>query len=124
MKNITVFIAIFMLASCSYNKEELPAPVSGSATAIGFTGPTITYNQNVKKYFDNYCTACHAPGATQAFFPLTTFAEVSAYSGINGKIETRVLVQGNMPPTASASGFLTALEKDTLQWWIDQGAPE
>jgi mono/diheme cytochrome c family protein len=125
MKYPLIIFSLFILSSCAYNKEELPVPETTTSVNGGVpNGPVITYTQHTKKYFDNYCTACHAPGLSQGFFPLTNFTEVSVYTGTNGKIETRVLVQGNMPPSGSASGFLTPTEKDTLQMWLDQGAPQ
>ncbi len=122
MKDLIIFVLVFCLFSCANNKEELPTPEDKP-----LPGPvTITYTQHTKRLFDTYCISCHAPASTQANFPLTTYQEVTAntYSNIGGIIENRVLIQQNMPPTASQTGFLTAAEKDTLQWWINQGAPE
>ena len=126
MKNILVVLFLLSVISCAYNKEELPQPTTTSNTPStpNYSGPTITYTQHTKRLFDTYCTACHAPGATQSFWPLTTYTEVSMYTNVGGKIQVRVLDQGNMPPSGSATGFLTAAEKDTLQMWLDQGAPE
>ncbi|MBL4593227.1 MAG: hypothetical protein JKX68_05345 [Flavobacteriales bacterium] len=120
MKNILILTAILIITSCANNKEELPNP----ETPIVITGTPITYNNHTKKYFDNYCIACHAVGQTQSFWPLTTYTEVSAFTGSNELIQKRVLDFGNMPPSGSVSGFLTLAEKDTLQMWLDQGAPQ
>ncbi len=123
MKNIsTLVISLFLLTlivGCAYNKKDLPVPEEAPV----ITGPPITYTNHTKKLFDSYCISCHAPAATQAFFPLTNYTEVSVYTGVGGKIQTRVLNQQNMPPTGSASGQLTTAEKDTLQMWLNQGAP-
>lgn len=123
MKNILILTSVLFLASCvnNNNKDELPTPAAGTTT---FTGPIITYTTHTKNYFDSYCIACHAVGQTQSFWPLTTYNEVSNFSGTGGLIQTRVLDFGNMPPSGSMSGFLTAAEKDTLQMWLDQGAPQ
>ena len=107
------------LFSCKYDKEETPEPVDTSASS---QSATITYNNHTKRIIDQYCIACHAPSATQSFFPLTNFNEVSVYSGTGGLLQVRVLDQGNMPPTGSATGQLTTAEKDTLQMWLNQGA--
>jgi uncharacterized membrane protein len=121
MKPILIILTVFALSSfffsCKYDKEETPKP-SPSET----TQDSITYTNHTKRIIDQYCTACHAPSASQAFFPLTTFNEVSVYSGSNGLLQVRVLNQENMPPTGSSTGQLTAAEKDTLQMWINQGA--
>jgi len=123
MKNVLILVAALVLTSCvnNNNKDELPVP-ENVVTASTF--PPLSYTTHTKNYFDNYCIACHAPGLSQAFFPLTNFTEVSVYTGTNGKIESRVLVQENMPPSGSASGFLTNAEKDTLREWLLQGAPQ
>ena len=123
MKKILIITSVLFLASCvnNNNKDELPTPQAETST---FSGPVVTYTSHTKTYFDNYCIACHAVGQTQSFWPLTTYAEVSSFSGPGGKIQTRVIDFGNMPPSGSGSGFLTAAEKDTLQMWIDQGAPQ
>jgi hypothetical protein len=124
MKNILILASVLFLVSCvnNNNKDELPTPQGETATT--FTGPIITYTSHTKAYFDNYCIACHAVGQTQSFWPLTTYNEVSNFSGTGGKIQTRVIDFGNMPPSGSGSGFLTTAEKDTLQMWLDQGAPQ
>lgn len=119
---LLTFTIVLITASCSYNKGELPEPLK--KTNSNNNNSAITYNSHTKRLFDTYCIACHAPGATQSNFPLTNFNEVSVYSGTGGLIQIRVLDQANMPPTGSASGQLTAAEKDTLQMWINQGAPE
>lgn len=123
MKNILILASVLFLASCvsNNNKDELPVPLPEETVASTF--PPLSYTTHTKNYFDNYCTSCHAPGLSQAFFPLTTFNEVSVYTGTNGKIKTRVLIQGNMPPSGSVTGDLTTAEKDTLQEWLLQGAP-
>jgi len=126
MKNlIPNIITSILLASCSYNKEELPAPTpTSSNNQQPPSGPTITYTKHTKRLFDTYCITCHAPSASVSFWPLTSYNEVSVYTNTGGKIQTRVLDLGNMPPTGSISGFLTVEEKDTLQMWLDQGAPQ
>ena len=124
MKNIFILLSVFIFASCTYNnnKDELPLPEE--STTPSASGPSITYTGHTKKYFDNYCIACHAVGQTVSFWPLSSYTEVSVYSNTGGKIQTRVLDLANMPPSGSGSGFLTSAEKDTLQMWLDQGAPE
>ncbi|MCO6500741.1 MAG: hypothetical protein J5I47_10230 [Vicingus serpentipes] len=124
MKKALTVILILIMVSCRYNKEELPTPKNNSTPTPTYNGPVITYTNHTKKLFDNYCIACHAPGASVSFWPLTSYTEVSVYTNPGGKIQVRVLDQGNMPPTGSASGFLTPAEKDTLQMWLDQGAPQ
>ncbi len=119
---LSLFTVALIVASCSYNKGELPEPVEKNNS--NNNSSAITYNDHTKRLFDAYCISCHAPGATQGNFPLTNFSEVSAYSGTGGLVQIRVLDQANMPPTGSANGQLTQAEKDTLQMWINQGAPE
>jgi len=119
MKNILVLFSVLTLSSCVYNKEEMPVPDANSPVEIG---PGITYNNHTKRLFDTYCISCHAPAASQQFFPLTNFAEVSVYSNTGGLIQSRVLDQMSMPPSGSQTGQLTTAEKDTLQMWLDQGA--
>ncbi len=122
MRNILILTTVLMLSACASNKEELPEPTTPVAPVI--TGPAITYTNHTKRLFDSYCTSCHAAGQTQSFWPLSTYSQVSVYSNTGGKIQTRVLDAGNMPPSGSAAGFLTAAEKDTLQMWLNQGAPQ
>ena len=119
MKSLIIFVAIITLSSCANNKEEGPVPIIPSANPI-------TYNNATKKIFDTRCIACHAPNLSQAGFPLTTYQEVtfSNYGSVGGLIENRVLIQQNMPPSASWTGQLTQGEMDTLQLWINQGSPE
>ena len=122
MKNVLIFMTLVVMTSCNYNKEELPEPEA----VVAPTSPPVTYNLHTKRLFDTYCIDCHAAGQTQQNFPLTTYSEVTVgnYSNANGNIENRVLIQENMPPSGASTGFLTPAEKDTLQWWIDQGAPQ
>jgi len=119
---LTFFSLLLVFSSCAYNKKDLPAPEE----VVVATGPPITYTNHTKRLFDSYCISCHAPTLSQANFPLTTYLEVtnSTYASPGGIIQKRVLDQGNMPPIGSATGQLTIAEKDTLQMWLNQGAPQ
>ena len=122
MKYVLILAVVLMAtSSCNYNKEELPIPDSNTPVVVG---PTITYTNHTKRLFDAYCISCHASGLSQSNFPLTTYQEVTAgnYSSNGGVIENRVLIQQNMPPSGTSTGFLTLAEKDTLQMWLNQGA--
>ena len=117
------FLAIFMInlliTSCAYNKEELPKPKKNS----GISPPqhSITYTQHTKRILDNYCISCHSPLGSISSSLLHTYTDAKIYAD-NGRIQVRTINIGDMPTLGSP--LLTVAEKDTLQMWLNQNAPE
>ena len=104
------------LTSCYYdNEEELyefyyaanPCDTS-NVTFAGMIFPIIQGNCSI--------SGCHIAGGTGPGL-YENYDQVKA-SVDNGKLENRVLVLQNMPPTSP----LTACQQFQLQVWIDAGA--
>ncbi|HEY6555830.1 MAG TPA: c-type cytochrome [Polyangiaceae bacterium] len=90
----------------------LAAPADGCA-------PTADWCA-VKPIVTNKCATCHTtPGLNGAPFPLRTYAEVQPHTA---RMQVRInLTSGQMPPATHPQ--LTQAEKDTLNAWINGGAP-
>jgi mono/diheme cytochrome c family protein len=113
MKYFTYLIVGLVLTSCAYNKEEsLPAP------KIDTTGVQVTYNNYAKQVIDNNCATCHSSSGGQAPF-LSNYSEVS---GQKNRIEARAI--NASPSIMPPSGALAQPILDTLQIWLNQGAPQ
>jgi hypothetical protein len=102
-----------------------PGGTPGGGTSVPSNGLPCA----VKTIVDKQCGTCHGNPATfGAPMPLTTQANFQANSVYNPQqhvyeaVRTRVNATTNpMPPPTS--GTLSASEKQTLNAWLDQGAP-
>lgn len=84
---------------------------------------TVTFADDIEPFMTTYCSnssSCHGQGADQGDIrpELVIYDDISKYIT---RIEERVLVDGNMPP----SGFPTPTSEELadLQTWIDEGHP-
>jgi len=122
MKKRMFFIAtlagVLMLASCAYNKEQLPAPEEVVVPPTNPSAAAVTYTSHVKTIMDNNCIACHGSSGGVS---LENYGQVKAQADA-GRILARSIngAGGPMPP----SGLMTQTTIDTLQLWLDQGALE
>ena len=70
------------LNSCYYHKEEIYPVSSTCADSI-----TITYNGQIKSFFDNNCTGCHHTGGQSPYFD--NFTDAHNYGcSVNCKINS------------------------------------
>lgn len=107
-------IIIVSVTSCTYHKKELPTPI-----ALPANGVVITYTDHGKEVFDTYCIQCHSSAGTGQTPFLSTYQEVKSQAG-NGRIQARAIdnSSSSMPPSSPLPQDI----KDTLQFWLNQGA--
>lgn len=74
-------------------------------------GPQFTA---VKQLIQANCVSCHAPGGQQPNPNFTVDCNIVQFATL---INTRVVVQGNMPPT----GPLSQTDKNKITTWINGG---
>ena len=74
-------------------------------------GPQFTA---VKQLIQTNCVSCHAPGGQQPNPNFTVDCNIVQFAAL---INTRVVVQGNMPP----SGPLSQTDKNKITTWINGG---
>jgi uncharacterized membrane protein len=74
-------------------------------------GPQFTA---VKQLIQANCVSCHAPGGSQPNPNFTVDCNIVQFASL---INTRVVVQGNMPP----SGPLSQTDKNKITSWINGG---
>jgi mono/diheme cytochrome c family protein len=105
-------ISALMLASCTSNKTELPAPEVGANAAT----KQITYTSHVQEIMVESCTGCHGGSGG---VNLNTYSQVKAQADA-GRILVRAIngSGGTMPP----AGLMPQTTLDTLQMWLNQGA--
>lgn len=117
--SVMLFVVAMTSQQCYYdNAEELYPQTEDPNDSI------VTFADDIQPMITTYCSntaACHAAGApggaTQPV--LVTYADIS--SSIV-RIEQRVIVDGNMPPSGQAEP--TPEEIQELQTWIDEGFPD
>jgi mono/diheme cytochrome c family protein len=109
-------VCVSLLASCSYNKTELPTPEEEAVEATNPNGTVVTYTSHVKTIMDNNCIGCHGGSGG---VNLDTYSVVKAQADA-GRILARAIngSGGTMPP----GGLMPQTTLDTLQFWLDQGA--
>jgi len=104
-----------LLASCSYNKTELPEPEK----IIVVAETSVTYTNDVKTIIDNNCVSCH--GGQNGLF-LNNYSQVKAIADSGDLLFWAIQGGGSQPmPTG---GLLPQATLDILQSWLDQGALE
>jgi hypothetical protein len=114
MRILAGVIALLLVQSCYYDKEEELYP--GNCNVLN-----PTYTNGIKTMIDNNCatSGCHTGIAPAAGLLLNTYPQVKEIA-VNGKLEARVIIQKSMPP----SGPLPKCDLEALQVWIAAGAPE
>lgn len=98
---------IFLIASCSYDKEVLDN--CGTTPA--------TYSANVLPLIQTRCAIplCHDAGSTNLGGPFTSYSLIKAKAiEIKGQIEAGIMPQGST---------LTQAEIATISCWVQSGAP-
>lgn len=116
------FILLFGISTIlpfGCTSDQLPPPSLEFCDSLNT--PPILYDGNIDAIVNTYCavTGCHLSG-----FPDGDF---QSYAGMlsrldNGKINTRVFAQGDMPPAGSPK--MTQEEMDQFQCWISNNYPE
>ena len=114
-KKNSLFVYILLLIiiqSCYYDNEEELYP---NASLCDTTN--VDFTQVIQPIINTNCaiSGCHVPG--------TGRKDLSTYSGVkdivdDGRLEKRVIVQGDMPP----SGPLSRCEVSLIETWIKNGA--
>ena len=109
-----LFFWATLSTSCYYDNEEDLYPESFECDTTA-----ITYDGKIGEIINSNCatSGCH-DGVSDAI-ELTNYSAVKAIVD-NGKLENRVLVLKDMPP----SGNLSNCEYQQLELWLSKGAPE
>ncbi len=109
------FVAGMLLfpSSCTKDKGKEPSSAPPSVKLCD----TLKYSEDIKPLVNKNCalSGCHNAGADLDW---TVYDKLKVRAD-NGKIKTRVIDQGSMPP----SGKLPQSELDMIQCWLDAGAP-
>ena len=112
MRKPLLFAAVFLLAGCYYDKEEILYPGTVCDTA------NVSWTGSVKAIIDGNCatTGCHVAGGTGPG-DFTQYANVKAQVD-NGNFTSIVLVSKTMPPSFS----LSSCQLEQLTIWVNNGA--
>tara|TARA_B100000780_G_scaffold276491_1_gene245185 strand:- start:2299 stop:2667 length:369 start_codon:yes stop_codon:yes gene_type:complete len=100
--------------SCYYDNEEDLYPQSFECDTTA-----ITYDGKVGAIINQNCATSGCHDGISGAISLTNYGAVKAIVD-NGKLENRVLISRDMPPT----GNLTYCEYQQLEIWLSKGAPE
>lgn len=106
---ITFLFAVVLIIACKKEEEPQPTPCKP------------TYNAGIKTIVDTKCalSGCHNGSVPLPNFK--TYPELKARVD-NGKVKSFVFDLKIMPPANETQ--LTNEEKELLQCWLDNGAPE
>lgn len=120
MRNIISFalLAIVLLLACTKDKYEYPAVSSAVCDTLN-----ATYDSHIKAIVDLSCaiSGCHESGAGIGDF--TSYSSLEPYLN-NGRFETRVITQQDMPPSYATVPALTDSELEQISCWIESNTPE
>ncbi|MEM9819713.1 MAG: hypothetical protein AAF985_01520 [Bacteroidota bacterium] len=108
-----LMLLFLLLLACT--NDKLPEPQTGGCD------PALVYDGAIKPIINNSCalSGCHdASGGGPGNF-LTYEGMLGSLN--NGAIETRVVVQRDMP---IPPGELSAEDLETIRCWLDAGFPE
>ena len=117
MKKLFYLLALLLFLSCSNDSEsdliEINNPPEG-----------LTYNGNIKAIIDSNCLACHTdPTTNGAPFPLVTYEQVLVRAQ-NGQLLRSISRQTGEAVAMPPSGRLPQNTINTIEQWINDGAPE
>ena len=107
-------VIIFLSNGCYYDKEELLYPRSGQVVDCNTTPKKFA--ENVQPLILAKCATANCHNATAANgLILQNYLQIS---GAKATINTRAIVEKNMPP----SGPLLPAEINIIKCWIENGA--
>jgi hypothetical protein len=109
--------ALIVLLSCENKIGKLEPKVVAPANMCD----SIKYNAHIKPIIINNCAvpACHVPGGTGP-------EDFNTYSGVNNKVpfmKNRINSTTNSMPPATHGGKMSQSKIDSIECWIDKGAP-
>lgn len=107
-------IAVSVLGSCYYDKEEILYPGS---TTVDCTTTPAGFAADVQPLFISKCavSGCHDPATASGGAIFQNHAQISSKKD---RILIRAVVDKTMPPT----GPLTPAESAKIKCWIEAGA--
>jgi hypothetical protein len=114
MKKTLLILSCCGLLACEYDNEEELFPESAECETTN-----ITYDNTIGPLMNTNCAVSGCHDGNSGLTGYTNYAAVKVIVD-NGKLEQRVLVQKDMPPSVP----LTSCELAQFQAWIDNGAPE
>ncbi|MBA3705438.1 MAG: hypothetical protein H0W84_05925 [Bacteroidetes bacterium] len=115
-KNIGFILSlVFFIASCTYEKGELPAPKK-----INPCDTIVSYSAVIYPIVTARCAipGCHTAGAFNGDY--TTYLGLKAKAD-NGTLKNAVVVLRTMPKPGKTP--LTEYQISKINCWIEQGSP-
>jgi hypothetical protein len=109
-----VFAISAILFGCYYDNEEELYPKAPLPASL-----KVTYESHIKNIMNTSCalSGCHISGGGQ--IDLSNFSNTLLIAD-NGKLEDRVILQRNMPP----SGPLSSDDQNLIKRWLETGKLE
>lgn len=112
---LSVVILAGILASCNLTKKTIE-PVEEVAFSCD---ETITYAAVIKPIFDARCTGCHSGQKPAYGIDLTTYESASKVTG--HRLSCVVDWEDNCNKMPPSGGQLSALQRNQIQCWLDNG---
>jgi len=112
---IATTVLIAGLVSCNLSKKSVD-----TTAEVEFTcDDKITYTSTVKGIFDARCTGCHSGSKPAYGIDLTTYE--SASSVVDKRLTCVIGWEDNCNKMPPSGGQLSAVERQQIQCWIDNG---
>lgn len=108
MRIFLIAVLIAGLCSCKQEKEN---------SSVDCSGPAKSFTTDVQPILQHSCNddaGCHGSGSNNGPGALLNYSQV-----FNGRISIRSAVASGVMPQ---NGSLTAIEKNAILCWIDNGA--
>lgn len=115
------YVIGFSLLTFSCTKDKAMKEVNSNSCVTDIT--TVSYTNDIQPILNISCSVSGCHNAGNGAIP-----EYINYTNLkndvdNGKINDRVFVQGDMPPSYTTAPTLSQCDLDKIQAWIDNGAP-
>lgn len=120
MKVRCLILGVMLIASCTYDQEELATPFEPLEEPIETCDTTkTTYCAKVKTLVSNSCAISGCHEADSPFGDFTSYGKLKKAVN-NGSLKIRVIIDKDMPPSSP----LSYKDRQVIDDWITAGAPE
>ena len=113
-----VFISMFLINACYYDKAELLYPTTNTA-ACDTTG-VISYSLRVAPILRTQCYSCHTATGGSGNINMSTYAN-DKIIGLNGKLYGTISHASGYIPMPQSGAIMSSCDQAVIKNWITGG---